>query len=68
MTLFKESDKKLSYSRILGSLVILWQVGIQSVIILRTNALVDIMPNWLMLIVGLYGLNKLSDAFKNKGK
>jgi hypothetical protein len=66
MSIFSESDKKLSYSRILGTLIILWQIGIQTRLMLISNTMIDLMPNWLMLIVGLYGLNKLSDAWKTK--
>jgi hypothetical protein len=66
MSIFSESDKKLSYSRILGTLIILWQIVVQSRIMWVGSEVLDLTPNWLMLIVGLYGLNKLSDAYKNK--
>ena len=56
--IFYDHNKKLSYARVFGTIVLIWYMILATYITIETKNFPDIPSGLAMLLVGLYGINK----------
>lgn len=65
--MLKENNGKLSYTRVTGFIIVVCYLIWASFIVFKTSVIPDIPVGVLTLLLGLYGINKFSNALgKNK--
>ena len=64
-TFLKESYGKLSFTRIIGTILVLFYVSIAIYLAITEKRFVDIPTNLMILILALYGINRISQCVKN---
>lgn len=63
--IFKDDNGKTSFSRVFTALIIVFYLFWSGYIAFKTNKLPDIPDNLYLLLLSLYGVNKLAGAFKS---
>ena len=63
--LFKDDNGKTSFSRVFTALIIVFYLIWSGYIAFKTNKLPDIPDNLYLLLLSLYGVNKLAGAIRN---
>ena len=63
--MFQEENGKWSFSRISTALILLFYLAISGYIAVTEKTIPDIPDNLYLLLLSLYGVNKLAGAFKS---
>ena len=67
MGLFKDDNGKTSFSRVFTAIIIVFYLMWTSYIAYHTKKLPDIPENLYLLLLSLYGANKIATAIKSFG-
>jgi len=59
-SLFSENNGKISFTRVIGTVLVLFYLVSATYILIKEHKISDIPTNLMILIAALYGLNKLS--------
>ena len=62
----KEKDGKLSFGRVMGTVLVMFYLVWATYLTWETKKLVDIPSNLAMLVGALYGANKLREALSGR--
>jgi hypothetical protein len=61
--IFRENNtNKYSFSRVVGTLILIWSMCVSTYLSIQKNEFVDIPASIAMIIIGLYGINKLGEV------
>lgn len=63
--ILRDTDGKLSFSRLSGAIVLLWALSISTYLTIQNKQFVDFPYNVALIIIGLYGANKISGVIGN---
>ena len=59
MNFLKETDGKLSFTRLTGFILVLFYIGIASYSFFSKGEMVDLPTNLMIFVGGMYGFNKI---------
>jgi len=54
--------KQLSLGRVLSAILFIWLIGCTGHLLATGKGLVDIPTNWMVVLLGFYGINKTSST------
>ena len=66
--ILREKEGKLSFGRVVGTILVLFYLVWATYLTWETKKIVDIPSNLALLIVALYGANKLREAARDISK
>ena len=62
MDIFRERNGKLSFGRVIGTIILIWAMSLSTYISIEKKDFVDF-PEWAaIIIIGLYGINKAAEV------